>query len=121
MTIRSLLVTAVALGLPAAASAEDSVTHFRMKEAHRSIQGCIAFDPSFTRIHTLTVKGDAVDLKSAGGIDEKMKMVRPGVYAASFKLAGIDLDIEADISAKPKTLVIRDRNIGCKWNGVPEA
>ena len=119
MTLRMRLVMAAALTLPQTASAQDSATTFRFAAAPGNIQGCIALDSSFTRVHTVTVKGGVVELKSAGGIDDKMKLARPGVYQTSFQIGGGHIDFVLDANANPKTLTATSRNLGCKWNAVP--
>ena len=119
MTLRSIPVIAAAMMLAQAASAQDSVTDFRLAAAPGNIQGCIAMDSAFTRVHTLTIRGGAAEIKSAGGIDDKMKMVRPGVYETTFQLSGGHLDIVADTTATPRTLTVTSKNLGCKWMGVP--
>jgi len=121
MTVRTLLFLAIGTVLCQAAAAQDSVTQFRLTAAPGNIQGCIALDPSFTRVHTLTVRGGVVDIKSAGGIDDTMKPVRPGIYAATFQLGGGQIDFVLDANANPKTLTATSKNLGCKWNGVPDA
>jgi len=121
MTVRKLLVLAIGMGLSQAASAQDSVIPFRFTAVPGNIQGCIAMDPSFTRIYTLTVRGGVVDIRSAGGIDDTMKLVRPGVYAATFQLSGGQIDFVLDTNANPKTLTAASKNLGCKWNAVPES
>lgn len=119
MTFRTLLVAAAALATCPAAMAQDAVIDFRLAAAPGNIQGCIRMDSAFTRVHTLTIKGDTAQIKSAGGIDDKMKMTRPGVYETTFQLSGGYLDIVADTTATPKTLTVTSKSLGCKWNGVP--
>ncbi len=111
-------VLAIAILLPALAMAQDSVTEFRLAQDPKNIQGCIALDPSLTRVHTLTIKGGQAEIKSAGGIDDKMKLVRPNVYETVFSLSGVRLDVLADLSATPKTLTVVEKNRGCKWMAV---
>jgi hypothetical protein len=118
MTVRTFAVMVAAMTLSDAASAQDSVTNFRLSADPGNITGCIALDPAFTRVHTLTVRGGTVEIKSAGGIDDTMKPVRPGIYTTTFQLSGGVLDFVADLPAR--TLVVTSKNLGCKWNGVPE-
>jgi hypothetical protein len=75
-------------------------------------------DVSHPAMHTLTIKGGQAEIKAAGGIDDKMKLVRPNVYQTVFSLAGAHLDVVADLSATPKTLTVTDKNLGCKWMAV---
>ena len=111
-------VLAIAILFPALAMAQDSVTEFRLAQDPKNIQGCIALDPSMTRVHTLTIKAGQAEIKSAGGIDDKMKLVRPGVYETVFTLSGVRLDVVADLSVTPKTLTVTEKNRGCKWMAV---
>ena len=94
------------------------MTEFRLAQDPKNIQGCTALDSSFTRVHTLTIKAGEAEIKSAGGIDDKMKLVRPNVYETVFALSGVRLDVVADLSASPKTLTITEKNRGCKWMAV---
>ena len=84
--------------------AQDSVTEFRLAQDPKNIQGCTALDSSFTRAHTSRSGAARPEVKSAGGIDDKMKLVRPNVYETVFALSGVRLDVVADLSATPKTL-----------------
>jgi hypothetical protein len=115
---KSSVLIAIAMLLPTVAAAQDSVTEFRLAQDPKNVQGCTALDPSMTRVHTLTIKGGQAEIKSAGGIDDKMKLVRPNVYETVFALAGARLDVVADLGAKPKTLTVTDKNRGCKWMAV---
>ena len=73
--------------LPTMAWAQDSVTRFRLAQDPKNIQGCIAFDSALTRVHTFTLKNGQAEIKSAGGIDDTLKLVRPNVYERCFSLA----------------------------------
>jgi hypothetical protein len=117
-TSKPAVLAAIVILLPALAMAQDSITEFRLAQDPKNIQGCTALDPSFTRVHTLTIKGGQAEIKSAGGIDDKMKLVRPNVYETVFALSGVRLDVVADLSATPKTLTITEKNRGCKWTAV---
>jgi hypothetical protein len=115
---RSAVLSGIAILLPVLAAAQDSVTKFRLAQDSKNIQGCTALDSSFTRVHTLTIKGGQAEVKSAGGIDDKMKLVRPNVYETVFALSGVRLDVVADLSASPKTLTVTEKNRGCKWTAI---
>jgi len=114
-TIKLSALASVLALLPTVASAQDSVTEFRMALNPGSIQGCMTLDSSMTRVHTLTIKDGDASIKSAGGINDKLKMVRPKVYEDTFQLGGARLDIVADLAATPKSLTITNRDLGCKW------
>ena len=97
------------------ALAQESVTQFRLAAAPGNISDCINLDSSLSRVHTLTVKDGLVEVKSAGGVDDKMKLTRPGVYVTDFTLGGGRLDVVADLSGSPKSLTVTEKNRGCKW------
>jgi hypothetical protein len=80
-----------------------------------NIQGCIAADPQFTREHTLTVSDGMAELTSPGGINTKLKMVRPNVYETNYELGRLNLHLLADLSVTPPTLTVTEKNLGCKW------
>ena len=117
---RLLVLAVMACSLPVTAMAQDSVTQFRLKQDPKNIQGCTAYDSAVTRVHTFTVKGGQAEIKSAGGIDDKMKLVRPNVYQTVFQLAGVHLDVVADLASTPRTLTVTEKNRGCKWWATPE-
>jgi len=112
------LLAVIPILLPTLATAQDSVIEFRLVQDPKNIQGCTALDSSMTRVHTLTIKGGHAEIKTAGGIDDEMKLVRPNVYETVFSLAGARLAVVADLSASPKTLTVTDNNRGCKWMAV---
>ena len=115
---RFAVLAAIAILQPTLAAAQDSVTEFRLAQDPKNIQGCTSLDSSFTRVHTLTIKDGHAEVMSAGGIDDKMKLVRPNVYETEFALSGVRLDVVADLSASPKTLTVIEKNRGCKWMAV---
>ncbi|MFN4015287.1 MAG: hypothetical protein ACK4JB_08130 [Reyranella sp.] len=105
--------------LPLAASAQQNVeVKFTFKQNPNNISGCIQADPSFTRDHTFTIVDGKVELKSAGGIDVKMKPIRPNVYQGNFDLGRMNLTYTADLGATPPTLVAQSQDGGCRWNAV---
>lgn len=102
----------------AAAAQQDVEVKFTFKQNPNSISGCIQADPSFTRDHTFRIANGQVELKSAGGIDVKMKQIRPNVYEGRFDLGRMNLIYTADLGATPPTLVAQTQDGGCKWNAV---
>ncbi|MBL6618239.1 MAG: hypothetical protein ISP45_29805 [Reyranella sp.] len=118
MTITCRLATlAVAATLPAVAWAQSSgQAKFWLAAQPGNIQGCIAADPQFTREHTLTVSDGVAELTTAGGINTKLKMVRPNVYETNYDLGRLNLHLVADLSVTPPTLTVTEKNLGCKWS-----
>jgi hypothetical protein len=119
MFIARVAVLAVVGLMPLAAAAQHNVeVKFWFKENPNNISGCIQADPSFTREHTFRIVNGEVDLKSAGGIDVKMKPIRQDVYQGTFNLGRMNLIYTADLGATPPTLVAQSQDGGCKWNAV---
>jgi hypothetical protein len=112
----SSFVLAASLAMPAAA--QDASVEFRLAGAPNNVTGCIAADPSFTRVHTFTVKGGQAELTSAGGINSKMKLDKPGVYETDYRLGQLNLHVVADLNAR--TLTVTERNLGCRWTANKE-
>ena len=111
-----LVLSAAACWLPVAASAQDVVAHFRLAGDPNNVQGCMNYDSSMTRVHTFTLKGGQAEVTSAGGINDKMKPVRPNVYDTVFALGRVHLDVVADLGSTPKSLTVTEKNAGCKWS-----
>jgi hypothetical protein len=121
MTIAKYLApAAVAMALPMAAGAQDADVKFWLKGSPNSITGCVAADPSFTREHTFLLTNGQAEIKSAGGINIKLKPSRPGIYTGDFDLGRMNLNIVADVASTPKTLTVTSQDGGCKWSAVKE-
>jgi hypothetical protein len=120
MTRTKLAALAVAGALPGAASAQDAQVHFWLKADPNNIQGCIAADPSFTREHTFILAGGQAEIRSAGGINVKLKQRSAGVYTGDFDLGRMNLNIVANIASSPRMLTVTSQNLGCKWSAVKE-
>jgi hypothetical protein len=116
----ALLAIATAALLPSFALAQDISVRFRLAQAPGNIQGCIAYDSTLTRVHTFTLKNGQAEVKAAGGMDDKMKLVSPNVYATVLALGGAHLDVVADLGATPRTLTVTEKNRGCKWFATAE-
>ena len=110
------VVTAFAVLLASAALAQPNLqAKFWLAAQPGNIQGCIAADPQFTREHTLTVGDGQAELTSPGGINTKLKAVRPNVYETNYELGRLNLHLVADLSVTPPTLTVTEKNLGCKW------
>ena len=121
MTVAKYAVLAVAVALlPPAAMAQNAEVHFWLKGAPNNIQGCIAADPQFTREHTFLLVNGQAQIKSPGGINEKLKLARPGVYTGSFNLGRLNLNVVADVASTPKTLTVTTQDHGCNWSAVKQ-
>ena len=110
-----LACVALAALLPAVAVAQDTSVEFRLVAAPNNITGCIAADPQFTRVHSFTVKNGQAELTAPGGINTRMKLEKPNVYATDYNLGQLNLHIVADLAATPPSLTVDDKNLGCKW------
>jgi hypothetical protein len=106
--------------LPSLAWPQDMSVEFRLAAAPNNIQGCIAADQQFTRVHTFTVKGGQAELTSAGGIHTKMKVAKPNVYETDYALGRLNLHLVADLAASPPSLTVGEKSLGCKWMGVKQ-
>jgi hypothetical protein len=115
-----LAIVAVLLLSSAALAAEDSVTRFRLAADASNVTACKTLDPVLGRPHTVSVRNGDVEITSAGGIEGRMREIRPGVYGVVFELAGIRLDVVADLSTPRRALTVADRELGCKWQATPE-
>ena len=118
MTIACRLAAiALAALLPTAALAQQAgQAKFWLAAQPGNIQGCIAADPQFTREHTLTVSDGVAELTSPGGINTKLKTVRPNVYETDYELGRLNLHLLADLSVTPPTLTVTEKYLGCKWS-----
>ena len=117
---RGLAIVAVLLLSSAALAAEDSVTRFRLAADASNMAACKTLDPALGRLHTVSVRNGDVEITSAGGIEGRMKEIQPGVYRVAFELAGVRLDVVADLSTPRRTLTVADRELSCKWQAAPE-
>ncbi|SEO62275.1 hypothetical protein SAMN02990966_02333 [Rhodospirillales bacterium URHD0017] len=116
--VNRLAAIAVVALLPTAASAQS--VNFRLAALPGNIQGCIAADPQFTRVHVFTMKDGEAEITAAGGVQLKMKLTRPNVYEGDYQLGSLHLHYIADLAATPPTLTVTERNLGCKWTAKKE-
>jgi hypothetical protein len=102
----------------AEAAAQDAAIQFRVVATDRNPSACKQFDAALSRVHTFTATGDSASLRSAGGITSNMAQTTPRVYTTNFSLGGTTLNVVADASKSPKTLVVTEPRLGCRWNAV---
>ncbi len=113
--IRPLAGLALVIAVLAAPAVAQQSAKFWLATLPGNIQGCIAADPQFTREHTFTVNGNEAELKAPGGIDTRLKQVKPNVFETDYRLGQLNLHVVADLTATPPTLLVTERNLGCKW------
>jgi hypothetical protein len=104
----------------AAGAAQDVQANFWLKGNPNNIQGCIAFDPQFTREHTFRLKNGQAEITSPGGLNILLSLVRPGVYQTRLQMGALNMLVTANLAARPKTLTVQDSNLGCAWSAVNE-
>jgi hypothetical protein len=84
----------------------------------RNPAGCTRFDMPLSRVHTFRGAGDTATVTSAGGITSNMRQTSPGVYTTDFSLGGTTLRVVADASSSPKSLIVTEPRLGCRWSAV---
>jgi hypothetical protein len=104
----------------AASAGEDSVTRYRLAADTGNSSRCHLIDPALARLHTITVKHGDVQITSAGGIEGRMKEIKPEQYGVVFELSGLSLDVLADLSPAHRVLSVEDRQSHCRWQAEPE-
>lgn len=88
----------------------DSATVFTLAVQKGSITGCILGDPGMTRPMTLTVRNNKAELLTDGGIHYGLDRVAPNVYAGGYRFK-----IQADLSVRPKRLLVTTNDDACRW------
>ena len=88
----------------------NSRTVFVLALQPNSVTGCVMGDPSMTRPMTLTVSNDKATLLTAGGIHYDLTRTAPNVYEGGYWAR-----IRADLSARPRTLSVRNDDGSCQW------
>ena len=96
--------------------AQDRSAQFWLEPDAKNLVSCTRLDAAMSRNHTVTIKGDQGEIISAGGIQDKLKLVRPNVYTTDLSMGGTSLVVLADLSVTPPTLSVTEKNQGCKWN-----
>jgi len=108
----------VACMLCAPAYAQNAPLQFRLAAAKGNPSSCVNLDAALSRVHTITPAGDTATIKSAGGVNDKMKQSSPNVYTSSTSLGGVTLVVTADASKTPRTLDVKEPKLGCAWNAI---
>jgi hypothetical protein len=119
--MKAVMIAAMLVGTSATATEAqndpgNAPIEFRLGASDANISGCRNLDAQLSRVHSVTLKGDNAVLKLAGGITETLKQTRPGIYTSVFTLSGVRLDVVADTSKAPGTLVVTEKNRGCRWD-----
>jgi hypothetical protein len=117
MSSKTLVLAAGLAALASAAVAQSQPYNIRLEKSPKNATTCMGPDATMSRVQTVTVEGDVAVLKSNGGINDKAKMVSPGVYRTRWSLSGINFDIEFNNSAAPATLTVNEKQFGCSWSG----
>ena len=112
------LVGSLAGSLLAPAFAQEAPIEFRLSAAKTNPSGCKDLDSALSRVHTITLAGDIALVKSAGGINDKLKQSSPKIYSGSLSLGTTTLVVIADASKTPRTLDVMQPSLGCRWNAV---
>jgi hypothetical protein len=73
---------------PQPTAASGPTYTFRLAPA-RNLVGCSRLDAALSREATVTVVGNEAHFRSAGGINDTGRQVRPGVYATDYSLANV--------------------------------
>jgi hypothetical protein len=118
MKALSLASIAVLTGLPGGPAFAQEAIQFRLEPVRTNPMDCQKYDASLSRVHSVTLDGDKAIIKSAGGINDDMKQVAPKVYKTTFRLGSTTLHVTADAAATPRSLLVAEPNLGCKWNAV---
>ncbi|WP_422029617.1 hypothetical protein [Reyranella sp.] len=115
--MKSVVIAAVLFGTTASAVyAQGAPIEFRMAASDANLAGCRSLDAQLSRVHSVTLQGDKAQLKLAGGVSDTLKQTSPGIYTSVFTLSGVRLDVVADASKSPRTLIITEKNRGCRWD-----
>ena len=88
----------------------NSVTTFTLSLTPDSLVNCWQANPGMDRPMTMTVQNNSGTLLTGGGIHYGLTRVAPNVYAG-----GNYIKIRADLSAVPKTLLVRSNDDSCAW------
>ncbi len=115
-TVAIAMIGLVACALCASVNAQNASIQFRLAAAKGNPTSCTNIDASLSRVHTITPMGETATIKSAGGINDKMKQSSPNVYTSSTSLGGVTLVVTADASKQPGTLNVKEPKLGCVWN-----
>jgi hypothetical protein len=104
--------------ISAPAFAQAAPIEFRVAAGDRNPSSCQQFDAALSRVHTFTPTNDGATLRTAGGVTSSMTQTAPNVYTTRLGLGGTNFDVVADASKAPKTLVVTEPRIGCRWQAV---
>ena len=88
----------------------DSSTVFTLAVQRGSVTDCTLAASSMTRPMTLTVRNNKAELLTDGGIHYGLDRVAPNVYAGGYRFK-----IRADLSVRPKRLLVSTNDDVCRW------
>ncbi len=108
---------AAIMAMVATASFAQQPMTFRLAAAERNPMSCSQADASMSRPQTVAIAQGVALLTSNGGINDKARLVSPGVYRTRWSSGGITYDIEVNTTTSPATLLVSEPKLGCKWSG----
>ena len=88
----------------------NSQTTFTLALTPDSLLNCWQANPGMDRPMTMTVQNNSGTLLTGGGIHYGLTRVAPNVYEG-----GNYIKIRADLSATPRTLMVRTNDARCTW------
>jgi hypothetical protein len=101
------------------AFAQNAPIEFRVVTGDRNPGACQRFDAALSRVHTFTRTTDGgATVTTAGGVSSNMTQMRPNVFATIMGIGGTNFNVVADASTSPKTLVVTEQRLGCRWQAV---
>jgi len=90
---------------------------FRLDKSDRNPTSCAGGDAAMSRPQQVTISNDVAIIASNGGINDKAKMVKAGLYHTKWSAGGITYEIDINTTASPATMTVSEPKLGCKWTG----
>lgn len=119
-TIKTVCFSVLAASLAGAfvPAVAQTPIEFRVTAGDRNPSACQQFDAALSRVHTFTPSGDGAVLRTAGGVSSNMTQNPPNIFTTNLSLGSTTMNVVADTSKSPKTLVVTEPRLGCRWNAV---